>query len=83
MCAVFIMECHFKLAFALLWSIWGLTAILLICPSDYLSKIEVFLHLMSYEGLDNTKVCLINKNGHEIPQNHQICQERDLWTVSK
>lgn len=33
MCAVFIMECHFNLAFALLWSMWGPTAILLICPS--------------------------------------------------
>lgn len=82
MCAVFIMECHFKLAFALLWSIWGPTAMLLIWPSDCLSKTEVFHHIMTYEGLDNTKVCLINKNGHGISQNHQICPERDLWTAS-
>lgn len=83
MCAVFIMECHFKLAFALLWSIWGLTAKLPICPFDYLSRTEVFLHIMTYEGLDNTKVCFINKNGHDISQNHQICPERDLWIASK
>lgn len=81
MCAVFIMECHFNLAFALLWSIWGPTTILLICPSDYLSRTEVILHIMTCEGLDNTKVCFINKNGHDISQNHQICPEPHLWTA--